>query len=164
MELDLLNLESSALSQKVNSIMELNKTSAGFGLELTEKQALELVQHHAKTLRVSGRVEFGEGIMKKLIFAFCDSSFIVPSRYENTLEELMDSFYYLKNESKDGLSDDELLEIMEKLYNGKCQGSADYMREVIYIWLRSRSTLEIPDAEDIFYAEYESRGMDFIEE
>jgi hypothetical protein len=45
-------------------------------------------------------VEFGRGITKMLIEAFCDSPYIYQDNYEMTILELLESFYYFKNSRK----------------------------------------------------------------
>ena len=47
-----------------------------FGLTLSEKQIAEIVEKRFEALEATGRIEFGRGIMKMLIEAFCDSPFI----------------------------------------------------------------------------------------
>ncbi|WRS26654.1 DUF6323 family protein [Oscillospiraceae bacterium MB08-C2-2] len=104
-----------------------NSLSRHYGLLLTEKQMLQLTEHRFQTLKATGRTEFGEGILKKLVTAFCDSPYITQRNYEETLGELQSIFYYFKNESEDTLSDDELIEAMKSVFGGKAQGSLDYL-------------------------------------
>ncbi len=98
-----------------------------FGLSLSEDQARSLVEQRFGALRDTGRIEFGEGVLKKLIYAFCDSPYLTQENYEETLTELQDSFYYFKNESNDLIPDDELIEFMKNIFNGKAQGSLEYL-------------------------------------
>ena len=65
--------------------------------------------------------------IKKLIEAFCDSPYIMQSNYEETLEELQDIFYFFKEEAMEQISDDELIEFMTRDFDGKCQGSIEYL-------------------------------------
>ena len=60
-------------------------------------------------LKKTGRIEFGEGILPKLIQRFLDSPYLIQNTYEETLTQLQELFYELKNETKEHLSDDELL-------------------------------------------------------
>lgn len=104
-----------------------NDLTVRFGLTLSEKQIQSLVERRFGALRDTGRIEFGEGILKKLIYAFCDSPYISQENYEDAIIELQDSFYYFKNESNDLISDDELIEYMKRMFDGKAQGSLDYL-------------------------------------
>lgn len=78
-------------------------------------------------LRAAGRIEFGGGILPKLIRAICDSPFIEQENYADVLAELQEIFYHFKNETRDRLTDDELIELMVGVFNGRAQGSAEYL-------------------------------------
>ncbi len=106
---------------------ECNAYSSNFGLSLSETEIAELVTCRAEALRTAGRIEFGGGILPKLIQAFCDSPYIYQDNYADTLAELEEAFYYFKTEAMDRFSDDELIEYMVKVFNGRAQGSAEYL-------------------------------------
>ena len=40
---------------------------------------------------------------------------------------MQEAFYYFKTEAMDQFSDDELIEYMVKVFNGRAQGSAEYL-------------------------------------
>ena len=101
--------------------------TARFGLTLTEQEMKTLAVVRESALRDTGRVEFGGGILKKLAETFCDSPFITREAWADTLAELQDDFYYFKNDSDDRLSDDELIEMMKRVFDGPAQGSLDYL-------------------------------------
>ena len=108
-------------------IRECNAYSRKFGLVLSETEITDLVISRAEALRASGRIEFGGGILPKLIEAFCDSPYIEQENYADTLAELQEAFYYFKTEAMDYFSDEELIEYMVKVFNGRAQGSAEYL-------------------------------------
>jgi hypothetical protein len=74
------------------------------------------------------RVEFGAGILPKIIDSFCDSQFINQENYADILSELQEIFYLYKNETEDELTDDELLGFMKKQYEEICFGDLEYLR------------------------------------
>ena len=53
-----------------DKILACNSTTEAYGLTLTQKQALKLVQTRTEVLKKTSRVEFGTGIIDKLILAF----------------------------------------------------------------------------------------------
>ena len=108
-------------------IRECNAYSRKFGLVLSETEITDLVISRAEALRASGRIEFGGGILPKLIEAFCVSPYIEQENYADTLAELQEAFYYFKTEAMDYFSDEELIEYMVKVFNGRAQGSAEYL-------------------------------------
>lgn len=72
-------------------------------------------------------MEFGEGILPKIIFAFCDSAYIDQENYAETIARLQEIFYTFKNETLDEITDDELLEFMREQYEEKCCGDTEYL-------------------------------------
>lgn len=116
--------------QMANTLKELeacNDISEQFGLCLTTDQMIRLAKTRFRALENAGRVEFGEGILKKLIYRFCDSPYLMQNNYEDSLSELQEIFYYFKNESMEKLSDDELIDAMKNVFDGKAQGSIEYL-------------------------------------
>ena len=108
-------------------IRECNAYSRKFGLVLSETEITDLVTSRAEALRASGRIEFGGGILPKLIEAFCVSPYIEQENYADTLADLQEAVYYFKTEAMDYFSDEELIEYMVKVFNGRAQGSAEYL-------------------------------------
>jgi hypothetical protein len=110
-----------------DELRSLNAVTGQYGLALSENQIANIVEKRFEALEAAGRVEFGRGIMKRLLEAFCDSPYIYQENYEETILELLDSFYYFKNESEDRIPDDELIEIMRRKFDTTCGGSAEYL-------------------------------------
>jgi hypothetical protein len=108
-------------------LRECNAFTTKFGLYLSDNQIQALVKNRFDSLQATGRIEFGDGILKKLVYAFCDSPYVSQDNYEETLAELQDSFYYFKNESEDRFADDELIELMKTVFDGVAQGSLDFL-------------------------------------
>ena len=113
--------------QAVSELMQCNDYTERFGLALTQAQAIELVETRSASLRENGRIEFGGGVIDKIIKAFCDSPFITMHNYARTLHELTKIFYYYKNDTLDLISDDDLIKHMKSAFDGVCQGSLDLL-------------------------------------
>ena len=121
----------SLLSEKnqMVCVMDTNQYTQRFGLMISEQEAELLVKEQTEVLKEQQRIEFGKGVLEKLIFAFCDSNFISQDNYAETIQRLQEIFYLYKNESMDELTDDELIEFMREAFDGKCQGSLDYLED-----------------------------------
>ena len=149
-----LQIRQMQLENAKNEIRCCNELNGLYGLILTEADITELVELRGQALRSTGRVEFGGGILPKLIRAFCKSSYIDPYNYAATLGELQDAFYYFKNESEDRLSDDELIEFMEKVFNGLAHGSTDVLTtislEQLCRWARNDFDDKFADEEEFW--------------
>ena len=121
---DLLNTESVKAE-----IARCNEISERFALSLSGEDIETLVVNRKLALKEAGRIEFGTGILPKLIFAFCDSPYIEKEDYVDILCQLQESFYYYKSMAEDAITDDELIEYMVRIFNGKAQGSIEYLVE-----------------------------------
>ncbi|MCI8418804.1 MAG: hypothetical protein HFI33_15135 [Lachnospiraceae bacterium] len=108
-------------------VLDTNRRTRQFGLTLTEQDAGLLLKERTKALREQRRVEFGEGIIPKIIDEFCDSSFIDQENYVETLIRLQEIFYLYKNEMQDEISDEELLHFMGEQFEDTCFGDLDYL-------------------------------------
>ncbi|MCI9335837.1 MAG: hypothetical protein HFI98_14130, partial [Lachnospiraceae bacterium] len=90
-------------------------------------EAQLLVAERGEVLRKERRVEFGQGILPKIIDTFCDSAYITQDSYCDTLIRLQEIFFLYKNEMLDEITDDELLEFMREQFDGVCCGDLDYL-------------------------------------
>lgn len=128
MSFELMNLNSSAIEKiAVNEIMRCNDDTAEYGLTLTYPQAIELAQTRTATLKATGRIEFGSGVIDKIIAAFCQSPYMSMEHYAETLHELVEIFYTYKNETLDRMGDDALIAYMRELFDEECRGSLELL-------------------------------------
>lgn len=114
--------------QELERVLECNKKTERFGLILSQEEAANLMVSRKDSLNENQRVEFGKGILPKLIDFFCDSQFINQDNYTEVLSELQEIFYLAKNETQDELTDQELLGFMRKQYEEICFGDLEYLK------------------------------------
>ncbi len=114
---------------QIEKVIACNSYTKKFGVTLSNEQALELVNERKSSLQHERRIEFGEGILEKLIFSFCDSPYIYQDNYKDTIASLQEIFYLYKNESLDEVTDDELIDYMRNEFDGDCQGSLEYLED-----------------------------------
>ncbi len=112
----------------IKEVILCNQFTEQYGLSLSEEDATALVKTRKDALEEFGRLEFSGGTISKLIMEFCDSPYLSQFHYTETLNELLEIFYYFKNETLDELSDDDLIAIMKKSFNESCQGSTELMQ------------------------------------
>ena len=138
--------------QATQEVIKCNDYTARFGLILTPAQALELVETRSIALSENGRIEFGGGVIDKIIKEFYDSPYISMHNYTQTIHELLEIFYYYKNETLDLVSDDDLIKHMKTSYDGICQGSLDLLsgRELDRLARSLRSGYRYDYCEDDF--------------
>jgi hypothetical protein len=117
--------------QKQNEIFEIIKTNEEtmeYGLRLSEEQALDIVETRNYVLKSYGRIELGSDLINKIIKAFCTSQYINQADYALIINELVETFYYIKNETLDLVDDDELIDLMKDYFNNSCVGSIDLLQ------------------------------------
>ena len=106
-------------------LAECNALTAGWGLSLSPVQMRMLAECRRSALRDTGRVEFGGGVLKQLVRAFCASPYLDQENYADTLAQLQALFYHFKQESHDRIPDDELIAAMAQCFDGRAQGALD---------------------------------------
>lgn len=111
----------------LSRLMETNQATERFGLALTSQDAELILEERGNVLREMRRVEFGEGIIPRIIHEFCGSAYIDQSNYVETLLRLQEIFYLYKNEMLDEISDSELLHFMKEQFESICFGDLDYL-------------------------------------
>lgn len=125
---ELMNIVDSLITRdSVAEILDCNDFTSEYGLTLTETEAMEISNSRSNSLKENGRVEFGCDVINKMIMEFCDSPYISSYNYTDSLEKLLDIFYYYKNETMDIISDDELIEFMHTCFDGDSKGSMELL-------------------------------------
>lgn len=114
-------------ANQITALQETNNITEKFGLTIKKEDAVLLMEERKSTLKEQGRVEFGEGILPKLIYTFCDSDYMDQENYVDTLCRLQEIFYLYKGESLEIVTDDELLSVMREQYEDVCFGDLDYL-------------------------------------
>ena len=118
MESSLALFSVSGLEQRLkHELAACNAVTERYGLTLSESAVLAIAEKRTQTLLETGRVEFGESVIPKLINAFCDSPYLLQDDYEETLCALTEAFYSFKNDSFDRLTDDELIACLRACYD-----------------------------------------------
>lgn len=130
MAFDLMKIDKAIMkTYALGDILACNERSEAYGLVLTPNEALELVETRQEALQSTGRLEFGGGIIEKIIDTFCTSPYLQTNNYPQMINELVAIFYAYKNETLDLISDDDLIALMNRLFNGVCQGSISQLAE-----------------------------------
>lgn len=131
-------LELATKQTQMTQFLETNRYTEKFGLSLSQEDAKLLAQSRTETLKREQRVEFGAGILPKIIETFCDSAYMMQDNYRDSLIRLQDIFYLYKNEMLDEITDDELLEFMREQFENVCFGDFDYLEGTcLYIFAQA---------------------------
>lgn len=120
-------LEEMTKQTLTKQMLETNHYTKTYGLVLRKEDAALLAQERADVLRKEQRVEFGQGILPKIIYTFCDSAYLYQDNYCESLARLQEIFYLYKNEMLDEITDDELLAFMREQFENVCFGDFGYL-------------------------------------
>ncbi len=150
--------QSLALQSTINQIVQLNETTWEYGLTLSQKDANALVETRNKSLKANGRIEIGSETIEKIIEAFCNSQYINQREYVYILHDLLETFYYIKNETLDLISDDKLIFLMKDYYENQCFGSIELLKHRELETLARNLRFNIADYENMeeFKYKYET--------
>ncbi|GMQ58629.1 DUF6323 family protein [Vallitalea sediminicola] len=118
----------SSTEQQMNDIIKLNEETITYGLSLSKREIMQIIEVRNDLLKGYGRIELGTEVINKLIKSFYDSSYIQQDMYMSTLMELQEIFYYMKNETEDNLSDDEIVELLKEFFEDYCKGSIELLQ------------------------------------
>lgn len=125
--------------QAENEILACNEFTREYGLSLNSSQVMRLIETQSSALKNTGRIEFGNGVVHKLIVNFCNSPYMSRENYEDVLHELTELFYILKNETGDRFGDDFIICRMKEAFNGECRGATELLYEYLLSDLKYRT-------------------------
>ena len=91
------------------------------GCDLSNREVEEVVRAEAACLTESGRTCFGEGVSARLIRAFSDSAYFTGN-VANTLMDLVESFYELRDDLPAQVTDQEIVEALRDCFDGEAAG------------------------------------------
>lgn len=121
---------------EITKIKKCNEYTSKYGIILSDSQIVNILKRKNEILKNTGRIEFREGIIDKIIKEFCDSQYITKDNYIETLYELIDIFYEYKNETMDLITDDKLIKFMKKSFDGIAGGDLEYLSGTIMHQMR----------------------------
>ena len=114
---EMFELSNLNLSSEKSKLVECNKFLDKYGLSLSSKDINSMIERRALALNNNKRIELEGGIITKVIREFFDSPYISNDNFVETINEIIELFYYYKNETNDSISDDDLLKFMRKYYD-----------------------------------------------
>lgn len=110
-----------------NKLIECNTFLNEYGLSLSSEDISSIIERRSLALKNNKRIELDGGIIDKVIREFFDSPYISNDNLVETINEIIELFYYYKNETNDLISDDDLLKLMRKHYDYFAKGDLDYL-------------------------------------
>ena len=118
------SLQKNAMIAAKNDILKINDQSSVYGLTLTHDDVEEVIKSRGYSLKTYGRIDLNMDATKKIINKIYTSQYTDKDDYVEVINELQDVFYYLKNETLDKISDDEIIDLIGEFYE-KSSGRID---------------------------------------
>lgn len=138
-------ISNKTLQGETAEIEKCNKFTKKMGLVLTPNEALKLAEANALALKSNGRIQFGDSTVREIIKEFYTSPYITKDNYLETINYLVEIFYFYKNETLDLIGDEDLIKYMKNSFDGVCQGSLDFLagNELNILAISLRSGIEM---------------------
>lgn len=111
-----------------NQLLELNEKTKAYGLTLTEENVKHVIESRSLTLKSYERIELGINVTKRIVELFSSSPYVRAENYVNIITEIQEIFYYYKNETNEKVSDEALINIINKYFNMECEGSIQLLK------------------------------------
>lgn len=96
-------------------------------IRISQNELSALENAHTRFLSAHGRVEFGKSALPTLAKAFASSPYFDEKNCTALLTELMDIFYYFRNECDGLISDEELISFMRREFDLSAAGDIGYL-------------------------------------
>ena len=113
----------------IGNLVDLNAKANNYGLTITENTAREIALRRKNALTENERFEIKSDAITRLTSAFLETRYINQEDFAYTIGEIISIFYYLKNETENTISDDDLISEMYKTFtNNPCYGSIEQMQ------------------------------------
>ena len=93
-------------------VQKCNEKTLEYGLKLSAEDINIILQTRKESLIKTGRIELGGELIQKIILTFCDSPYISQYNYIETIDDIIETFYYYKNETMDEIGDEDLIYLM----------------------------------------------------
>ena len=116
-----------------NQLMQLNDSISENGVVLSQADCTDIAEFRRDALIESERLEIGLGIVGRIVTEFSDSGFVDQNNFRQVVEDLLECFYTLKNETEDKATDDQVMEFLHYLFEQEVGGDTErlYSSEAI---------------------------------
>lgn len=128
---DLLSLDTCNREAIKNNIMALNEKTNEFGLILTEEQIENLVDVRKYSLMDNSLLEIGSSIIEDIILEFYSSPYISKIDYDETLYELVEIFYSLRNIFNYKVPDAYIIKAMREHFDTDAYGATELLIKLV---------------------------------
>lgn len=109
--------------------MALNDEIAEHGIVLSAEDCKDIAEFRHEALMESDRIEAGLGIAGRIVREFADSGYVDKTNFRQVVEDLIECFYTLKNETDEKATDDQVMEFLHYLFEVAVGGDTSRLYE-----------------------------------
>ena len=106
-------------------LMELNADIEENGIVLSESDCKDIAEFRHDVLVRTERIDVGLGIVGRIVKEFSDSGYVDQHSFRQIVEDLLECFYTIKNETEDKASDDQVMEFLHYLFEDVVGGDTE---------------------------------------
>lgn len=128
---DLLSLDVCNKEAIKNNIIVLNDKTKEFGLTLTEEQIENLIDIRKYALADNSLLELGSNILEDIILEFYTSPYISKIDYDETLYELVNIYYTLRELFNYHIPDAYIIKLMHEHFDDDAYGSTELLVKLV---------------------------------
>lgn len=128
---DLLSLDACNKETIKNNIIILNDKTKEFGLMLTEEQIENLIDIRKFALSDNSLLELGSSILEDIILEFYQSPYISKVDYDETLYELSNVYYTLREKFNYHIPDAYIIKLMREHFDDDAYGSTEKLVKLV---------------------------------
>ena len=99
-----------------NQLMQLNERIEMDGIVLSQTDCKDIAEFRREALVESDRLEIGLGVVGRIVTEFSDSGYVNQGNFCQVVEDLLECFYTIKNETEDRVSDDDVMAFLHHLF------------------------------------------------
>ena len=110
-------------------LMALNKDIEENGIVLSESDCKDIAEFRHDVLMETERIDVGLGIVGRIVKEFSDSGYVDQQNFRQVVEDLLECFYTVKNETEDKATDDQVMEFLHYLFEVAVGGDTSRLYE-----------------------------------
>lgn len=118
-----------AINYAADQLLEANEYLKEKNLSISKADAMEIAETRLTALKSNSRIEIGSGAATRILKKFSESAYVTNQNLPQILNFLCDTFYYLKTETRDKISDAELTAWMYDKFETTCQSPACHLSD-----------------------------------
>ena len=143
------------IERGANELLSLNDILSEKNLALTEAEAHDIAETRITSLRQNSRIEIGIGAAGRILKKFSVSAYITKQNLPELINFLCEIFYFVKTETRDSISDAELVETLFEKFENECAGSTEHLADECEKLIRRYNfgSPKIDDTEENEYAD-----------